>query len=105
MNANFEVLKEGDPKAKVISWYIGSIDTSYDKIVEKLGAPTSEGGAYKIDAEWIVYFPDIDTIAVIYNYKNGINYLGENITDWDIGGSSERLKNIVVKKVYDILGY
>ena len=48
----------------------------------------------KCDATWELEF-GYGEVATIYNWKNGVNYLGEdgqlteNITDWHIGGHSK----------------
>ncbi len=71
----------------------GYIAAEYDKLVEKLGEPT-DGDGEKVDAEWLIQFDD-KTFATIYNYKDGVNYLGTSglrvseITDWHIGGSNK----------------
>ncbi len=69
----------------------GSIkDVSFSILVDILGMP-GKGDGFKIDAEWDIEFAD-GTIATIYNYKDGPNYLGERgtpvieITNWHIGG-------------------
>ena len=68
----------------------GHIDISYAELVERLG-PSTETDGYKVDAEWLLRFED-GTVATIYNYKTGRNYLGsdglavEDIRDWHIGG-------------------
>jgi len=77
----------------------GGINTTFEKLVDAFGEPTS-GDGYKVDAEWEIEFenPNSDTsvIATIYNWKNGKNYLGceegmdvEDITDWHIGGFNQ----------------
>ena len=70
----------------------GYVDVSYAKLVEVFGKPHSKGDEYKVDAEWVVKFED-GTLATIYNYKTGKNYLGKkegqavkNIRDWHVGG-------------------
>ena len=55
------------------------IETSYGNLVHHLGNPhitAEESKDGKTDAEWGFKFPD-GTIATIYNYKDGKNYLGE----------------------------
>lgn len=68
----------------------GHITTTYAKLVEAFGEPTSQGDGCKVDAMWELF---TDTgVATIYNYKNGRNYAGaiapavKDITDWNIGG-------------------
>jgi len=70
----------------------GYIRCKYSTLVKVFGEP-SDGDGYKVDAEWAVQFED-GTIATIYNWKDGVNYLGEDegmpvqfITDWHIGGN------------------
>jgi len=68
----------------------GYITIGYDQLADKLGEPHGND-SYKVDAEWGIKFED-GTIATIYNYKDGKNYLGEDgesvedILDWHIGG-------------------
>lgn len=80
----------------------GSIDISYQELLELLGKPI---GSYqpgeKIDAEWLIEFED-GTVASIYNYKDGISYNGredgtptKDIRDWHIGGHDERSTQLV----------
>ena len=67
----------------------GCIELSYNQLVDKLGEPL-EGDGYKVDAEWVIWSGD--TVATIYNWKDGKNYWGVDgtpvgqITDWHIGG-------------------
>ena len=83
----------------------GEIKINYQDLVKVFGKPSSEGDAYKVDAEWELEFED-GTIATIYNWKNGQNYCGKNgtpvkyITNWHIGGMSRNS----VKCVLDALG-
>lgn len=87
---------------------VGAIDVSYARIVDRLGEPT-EGDAYKVDAEWAIEFED-GTVATIYNYKDGVNYLGDEGTptaqlrDWHIGGKSGIHTDPAVKLVHELFG-
>jgi len=69
----------------------GGFVATYDKIVSKIGPPHISYDGYKTDAEWAIEFED-ETIATIYNWKDGKNYRGEDglevgdITEWHIGG-------------------
>ncbi len=74
------------------------IETSYGNLVHHLGNPhitAEESVDKKTDAEWGFKFPD-GTIATIYNYKDGKNYLGEkgkaveDIILWHIGGFNKK---------------
>jgi hypothetical protein len=74
----------------------GYINAGYDEITSAFGYPLKEGfDDYKSDAEWLIVFED-GTRATIYNWKDGINYCGEQgtpteqITDWHIGGFNEK---------------
>jgi len=71
------------------------IDITYDELVEILGEPNAETDGYKTDAEWNFEFDGVP--FSIYNYKDGVNYLGladglpvEFITDWHIGGENKQ---------------
>jgi hypothetical protein len=74
--------------------FMAYMDIGYADLVEKLGPPAASDG-YKVDAEWLLEFTD-GTVATIYNYKTGRNYLGptapatEDIRDWHIGGQDRR---------------
>ena len=66
----------------------GYVDVGYARLVEVFGEP-NEYDSYKTDAHWALRFED-GTIATIYNYKDGKNYLGEegkavaDIRNWHI---------------------
>ena len=81
------------------SWRQGNIKITYQELVDELGKPKCFDD-YKTDAEWNLLFSD-GTYATIYNYKNGQNYCGEDgletedITMWNIGGTSEASANLV----------
>ena len=78
----------------------GSLAVSYSTLVEIFGAEHSEGDGYKVDAEWMLQFSN-GVVATIYNYKDGVNYCGEDglavedITDWHIGGKSRLAEQTV----------
>lgn len=69
--------------------YITEINISYKEIKNTFGKSFENG--YKVDAMWVIEFED-GTIATIYNYKNGKNYMGKSgtpktkINEWNIGG-------------------
>jgi hypothetical protein len=81
----------------------GYIDAEYSVLKKIFGKPTSSDG-YKTDAEWEILFED-GTVATIYNWKNGKNYLGREgtpktkITHWNVGGNSK----VVVEKIQEVL--
>ncbi len=78
----------------------GDMKLEFSELVSILGKPHESDG-YKVDAEWSLQFGD-GTVATIYNWKNGPNYLNqefgeprsaypvESITDWHVGGFTEQ---------------
>jgi hypothetical protein len=81
--------------------YVGVIDVDYKKLKNTFGTP-SKGDNYKVDAEWVLQFSD-GVVATIYNYKDGINYLGREglrktqIKNWHVGGHDQRAYDNVLK--------
>ncbi len=81
----------------------GYIDAEYRVLKKIFGKPQSDEG-YKTDAEWDILFED-GTVATIYNWKNGKNYLGREgtpktkITHWNVGGNSKE----VVERIQEVL--
>ena len=74
----------------------GYIKASYDQLVKVFGEPHDPNGDnYKTDVEWAFEFAD-GTIATLYNWKNGKNYLGDeglelnDIYTWNVGGFDEK---------------
>ena len=90
----------------------GYLNADYRELVEVFGEPIryeADGTSHlnnKIDAEWRLKFQD-GTIATIYNYKNGVNYMGAEglrlmeIQKWNVGGNSERAVERVKTEVID----
>jgi len=88
----------------------GNVGATYQELVEVFGEPTkfkwSEESDNKVDAQWAIKFED-GTVATIYNYKNGLNYLGaegkrvNEISMWNVGGHSERAVFLVNEEVID----
>ena len=81
----------------------GYITANYADIVSKFGEPLKEGfDDYKSDAEWLVQFED-GSVATIYNWKNGINYCGDEgtpthlIKAWNVGGHTKQAHINVIK--------
>ena len=102
INQQLEILgvKINTPEIEIMgTGLVGNINVDYNFLVQKLGQPTESDG-YKIDAEWNIEFDD-GTVATIYNYKDGKNYLGEDgldveeITDWHVGGKSNKSLKLV----------
>ena len=81
----------------------GYITCDFDKLVNTFGEP-SPFDHYKTDAQWIIEFSDGE-VGTIYNYKDGINYLGTEglitylIEFWHIGSHSAN----VVRRIAKIL--
>lgn len=94
------------------TYLLGTVETTYQKLVELFGTPSPGGDGYKTDAEWIIRFED-GKIATIYNYKSGRNYLGddgtptEEITDWHVGGIHDNPEthdgNSIVERIEELL--
>ena len=77
----------------------GYVNAEFDLLRQLFGNPHESDG-YKTDAEWAIEFDD-GTIATIYNYKDGHNYLGADgfntnqITNWHIGGKNKNAFNYI----------
>jgi len=71
---------------------VGKVKATYAELRSLFGKPL-DWECDKVDAQWIVEFSD-GTIATVYNWKDGMAYLGEDglpikkITDWHVGGLS-----------------
>lgn len=85
----------------------GYIQSPYEDLKKLFGDPM-EGDGFKVDAEWNVRFED-GTVATIYNYKTGRNYLGadgldvEDITEWHVGGHTRQAYTHVLAAVTEFL--
>lgn len=75
------------------SFLQGYIRSDFVELFNTFNSPLM-GDGYKVDAEWNIKFED-GTVATIYNWKNGKNYLGDaglELTDmrtWHVGGFSK----------------
>ena len=88
----------------------GNVGATYQELVEVFGEPTkfnwSSDSDNKVDVQWAIKFDD-GTVATIYNYKNGLNYLGaegkrvNEINMWNVGGHSERAVFLVNEELID----
>ena len=83
----------------------GYIKASYEQLVKTFGEPHDpDGDNYKTDVEWAFEFAD-GTIATLYNWKNGKNYLGaeglelNDIYEWHVGGFSEKAVAKLLEKL------
>ena len=77
----------------------GGIEADYSLLTKLFGTPFSTP-CHKTDAEWNVEFEN-GVVATIYNWKNGISYLGKHgtpttqINSWNVGGyDSESIRLI-----------
>lgn len=84
--------KNAIPNETIGTYMQDYIDADYMVLVEIFGEPEWVNSD-KIDVEWALKFAD-GTIATIYNWKDGPNYLGEDgldpktIKNWHIGGTN-----------------
>ena len=84
----------------------GYIKASYEQLVKTFGEPHDpDGDNYKTDVEWAFEFAD-GTIATLYNWKNGKNYLGEaeglelnDSYEWNVGGNSDKAVAKLLEKL------
>jgi len=82
---------------------IDYVTVSYKTLKTTFGKPEA-GDGYKVDAEWGIKFED-GTVATVYNYKTGKNYDRKNgipktqITNWHIGGTSDRAAELVIAAI------
>jgi hypothetical protein len=85
---------------------VAEITATYSELVLKFGVPIEGGDRYKTDAEWDIEFED-GSVATIYNWKDGENYLGEgglpveDIKEWHIGGHSKDVARWITDYVFN----
>ncbi len=78
----------------------GYLDASYEDLCTAFGPHHTNVDDMKCDAGWDMMFSD-GTVACIYNWKNGRNYLGsdgqdvKDITRWNIGGKNAWVAGMV----------
>ena len=86
---------------------VGQIECTYETLISVFGPPLKDGfDDYKCDAEWHIQFAD-GSVASIYNWKNGYNYLGSagiptnQIKLWNVGGKDkhalDRIKSSIME--------
>jgi hypothetical protein len=81
---------------------VGYVDMSHENLVSTFGKYSVPTDEYKTDYE--VYFELDGVVISLYNYKDGINYNGEDgtptedITEWHIG--SDDVKAVTILKEY-----
>jgi hypothetical protein len=108
LNANNVYIEINDDTINTNGTHLqGHINCSYDNLTRALGYPLESGfDDYKSDAEWWIRFKD-GTVATIYNYKNGKNYMGEqgynlcDIPQWNVGGRSKEVVERVAFLIKD----
>tara|TARA_R100001443_G_scaffold84559_2_gene91179 strand:+ start:729 stop:1031 length:303 start_codon:yes stop_codon:yes gene_type:complete len=74
----------------------GYLRASFEQLLRAFGSPhMDQCDHYKTDVEWAFRFAD-GTVATLYNWKNGKNYLGDeglelnDIYTWNVGGFNEK---------------
>ncbi len=85
----------------------GYVKATYEQLLKAFGSPhMDQCDNYKTDVEWAFKFAD-GTVATIYNWKNGKNYLGEeglelnDIDEWNVGGFSQKAVARVIDAIED----
>ena len=83
----------------------GYIKATYEQLLKAFGEPHDpDGDNYKTDVEWAFEFAD-GTVATLYNWKNGKNYLGDegselnDIYEWNVGGKNEKAVSKLLEKL------
>ena len=83
----------------------GYIKATYEQLLKTFGEPHDPNGDnYKTDVEWAFEFAD-GTVATLYNWKNGKNYLGaeglelNDIYEWNVGGNSDKAVAKLLEKL------
>lgn len=83
------------PSKKIVgSGFAGSINCTYDHLVNTFGEPMIPTDGYKTSAEWHIEVRRNDKllgVVSIYDYKQHNNYTKdgtetEDITEWHVGG-------------------
>ena len=74
----------------------GTINTSYDRLVELFGQPTQVEADGKVQVEWAMKFTD-GTLATIYDWKE--NQVPEGVTEWHVGGHTQHALYNVIDEV------
>ena len=89
------------------TWLMGDTNATYNTLVHLFGYPTWQEKllGHQKDAEWVIY--TAYGVVMIYNWKNGRNYLGDsdipfglevrNITLWMIDGHNTESRDVVFK--------
>tara|TARA_Y100001963_G_scaffold135231_1_gene196642 strand:+ start:350 stop:739 length:390 start_codon:yes stop_codon:yes gene_type:complete len=90
-------VKDIDVMGTSLMGYLKDID--FYRLIEVFGRPHDADG-YKSDAGWDIEFDDGE-VATIYNWKNGLNYVGAigkhhgmqltDMTEWNVGGRDDKV--------------
>lgn len=99
-------MKKINKTEAIISSFKGEIQVDYDTLVAVFGEPhyIHKNNMSKVDVEWGFDFDGV--VAIIYNWKNGKNYLGvdglelKDIEKWNVGGSDDKAVEVVEKEIY-----
>jgi hypothetical protein len=73
----------------------GEIYASFEQLLAKFGTPLGQSPDNKVDVEWHVEIPGHESPFTIYNWKDGVAYLGKDgknpadIDVWHIGASED----------------
>ncbi len=73
----------------------GKVSASFEQLLETFGTPLGQSPDNKVDVEWHVEVEGYGGPLTIYNWKNGIAYLGSeglnptDINTWNIGAKKE----------------
>lgn len=107
MSSKSVVRKDGRYSTK-FTGFVGALDIAYSDLVRVFGQPNrGRSGDNKVECEWVLRTPS--GVATIYNYKDGIGYLGvadclpvSKIRDWHVGGHARsRVLDHVVRAIAD----
>lgn len=88
------------------------VDMDYAEVVRLFGEPDlvdkDRESGNKVQCQWIISTPY--GIATVYNYKDGINYMGmndglenEQIRNWHIGAANMEAAEVVEKVLLESL--
>ena len=75
------------------TYHVGEAGASFEQLLETFGTPLGQSPDNKVDVEWHVEVDEHGGPITIYNYKDGIAYLGAegknpaDIEVWNIGSN------------------
>ena len=73
----------------------GEIEATFAQLLTTFGTPLGQSTDNKVDVEWNVEVEGHESPITIYNWKNGVAYLGKDglnptdITTWNIGANQK----------------